>query len=50
MAQQISKMNLFAQVFAEWTIEILIKCFDITTYKNVESDFYAPHFVTRVYT
>ena len=30
MAQQISKMNLFAQVFKEWTIEILIKCFDIT--------------------
>ena len=50
MAQQISKMNLLAQVFAEWTIEILIKCFDITTYINVESDFYTPHFITRVYT
>ena len=30
MVQQSSKMNLFAQVFADWTIEILITSFNIT--------------------
>ena len=40
MAQQITKMNLFAQVFAEWTIEILIKCFTTKMLRVISTTFY----------
>ena len=50
MAQQISKMNLFATIFEEWKIEILAKYYNITLTENVESDFYTTHFITSVYT